>query len=163
MYELTEDLQALLDFGFTPEDEEVFNDTLCGIMGGIGSKSDGYVAVIDHFNADINMIKAEEERLAARRKVIENRVARMKEALKSVLEVMESGGGQAELKTALHTIKLAGNGGKQPIDINKDAVPDNYKRVELVIDTEKIRAALEAGEKLDFAELLPRGRHVSIK
>ena len=163
MYELTEDLQALLDFGFTPEDEEVFNDTLCGIMGGIGSKSNGYVAVIDHFNADINMIKAEEERLAARRKVIENRVARMKEALKSVLEVMESGGGQAELKTALHTIKLAGNGGKQPLEVRKEMVPDNFKKVVLEIDNEKIRKALENGEKLDFAELKPRGRYVEIK
>jgi len=163
LYELTNDLQALLDFGFTEEDEEVFNDTLDGILAGIGDKSDGYVAVMDHFNGNIQMIKAEEARLKARREAIENRVAKMKDRLKDMLETLEQGGGKAELKTAFHTIKLAGNGGKQPIRIDKDNVPDNFKRIVYETDMDKIRTALEAGGKLDFAELLPRGRHISIK
>lgn len=164
LYELTNDLQALLDFGFTEEDEEVFNDTLDGILAGIGDKSDGYVAVLDHFNANISMIKAEEERLKARREVIENRVKAMKEALKRVLEVMEENGTEKpEIKTAFHTIKLAGNGGKQPLKVDEDKVPDSFKKVILETDNDKIRKAIEAGETLDFAELLPRGRHLSIK
>ena len=163
LYELTSDLQALLDFGFTEEDEEVFNDTLDGILAGIGDKSDGYCAVIDHFNTNVAMIKLEENRLKARREAIENRVAKMKDALKTTLEVMEQGGAKAEIKTALHTIKLVGNGGKQPMDINEDKVPDSFKRVVLETDKEKIREALEKGETLDFAELKPRGRHVAIK
>ena len=165
LYELTNDLQALLDFGFTEEDEEVFNDTLDGILAGIGDKSDGYCAVIDHFNTNVAMIKLEEDRLKARREAIENRVKKMKDRLQNALEVMEQGGTKAEIKTALHTIKLAGNGGVQPLNVDKDNVPEEYMKtiIEKKPDNDKIRKALEEGKKLDFAELLPRGRHISIK
>ncbi|MBQ6148939.1 MAG: siphovirus Gp157 family protein [Oscillospiraceae bacterium] len=164
LYELTNDLQALLDFGFTEEDEEVFNDTLDGILAGIGDKADGYCAVIDRFNGNIDMIKAEEERLKVRREIIEKRVQTMKNALKEVLEIMEENGTEKpEIKTALHTIKLAKNGGVQPMEVNEDKVPDNFKKVILETDKNKIRMALEKGEKLDFAELKPRGRHVTIR
>ena len=153
LYELTNDLQALLDFGFTEEDEEVFLDTLDVLMDSIQDKADGYCAVIDRFNGNIDMIKAEEERLKVRREIIEKRVQTMKNALKEVLEI----------KTAFHTIKLAGNGGKQPMEVVEDKVPDSFKRVVLETDKDKIRKALEAGEQLDFAELKPRGRHITIK
>ena len=164
LYELTADLQALMDFGYTEEDQEAFIDTLEGIMGGIQDKADGYCAVIDRFSSNVAMIKMEEERLKARREAIENRVARMKDALKATLEAMEEGGmDKPEIKTAFHTIKLAGNGGKQPMKVENEQVPDNYKRVVLEIDKEKIRKDLEAGKELPFARLEPRGRHVSIK
>lgn len=165
LYELTNDLQALLDFGFTEEDEEVFLDTLDVLMDSIQDKADGYCAVIDRFNGNIDMIKAEEERLKARREAIENRVAKMKDRLKDMLETLEQGGGKAELKTALHTIKLAGNGGVQPMNVKNDEVPEEYMRtiIEKKPDTDKIRKALESGKSLKFAELLPRGRHISIK
>jgi hypothetical protein len=90
LYELTNDLQALLDFGFTEEDEEVFLDTLDVLMDSIQDKADGYCAVIDRFNGNIDMIKAEEERLKVRREIIEKRVQTMKNALKEVLEIVGS-------------------------------------------------------------------------
>ena len=142
----------------------MFLDTLDVLMDSIQDKADGYCAVIDRFNGNIDMIKAEEERLKARREIIEKRVQTMKNALKEVLEIMEENGTEKpEIKTALHTIKLAGNGGKQPMEINEDKVPDSFKRVILETDKEKIREALEKGEQLDFAELKPRGKHISIK
>lgn len=164
LYELTNDLQALLDFGYTDEDEEVFLDTLDVLMDSIQDKADGYCAVIDRFNGNIDMIKAEEDRLKARREIIEKRVQTMKNALKEVLEIMEENGAEKpEIKTAFHTIKLAGNGGKQPMEVVEDKVPDSFKRVVLETDKDKIRKALEAGEQLDFAELKPRGKHITIK
>lgn len=166
LYELTNDLQALLDFGFTEEDEEVFLDTLDVLMDSIQDKADGYCAVIDRFNGNIDMIKAEEERLKVRREIIEKRVQTMKNALKEVLEIMEENGTEKpEIKTAFHTIKLAGNGGVQPMNVKNNEVPEEYMRtiIEKKPDTDKIRKALESGKSLKFAELLPRGRHISIK
>ena len=164
LFELTNDLDALLDLGYSEEDSEAFMDTLNGIMGGIQDKADGYCAVIDRFNGNINMIKAEEERLKVRREIIEKRVQTMKNALKEVLEIMEENGTEKpEIKTAFHTIKLAGNGGKQPMEVVEDKVPDSFKKIVLETDKEKIRKALEAGEQLDFAELKPRGKHITIK
>lgn len=164
LYAQTEEYKELLDFGYTEEDEEAFMGTLETIKEGIAAKSDDYCAVIDRFSSNVQMIKAEEARLEARRKVIERNIDRMKEALKMVLEAMEQGGiDKPEIKTALHTIKLSGNGGKQPMKVIEEKVPDHFKRIVFETDKEKIRRALEGGEKLDFAELLPRDRHVSIK
>ena len=164
LFELTEDLEGLLQYGYDPEMEEAFNDTLEGIMGGIEDKADNYCAVLSHFDANIQMIKDEEARLKARREVIENNVKRMKEALKRTLETMEANGMEKpEIKTALHTIKLAGNGGKQPMKVEEDKVPDNYKVIVYQTDTEKIRKELESGTELSFAHLESRGRHISIK
>ena len=165
LFELTNDLNALLDLGYSEDDSEAFMDTLNGIMGGIEDKADGYCAVISRFNANVDMIKAEEARLAARRKVIENNIQRMKDALQMTLETMEQNGmNKPEIKTGLHTIKLAGNGGKQPLKVIENKVPDNFKKIILETDKDKIRAAIEAGEDVsEFAELLPRGRHVAIR
>lgn len=164
LFELTNDLNALLDLGYSEEDSEAFMDTLNGIMGGIEDKADGYCAVISRFNANVDMIKAEEVRLAARRKVIENNIQRMKDALQMALETMEAGGMEKpQIKTGLHTIKLASNSGKQPLKVIEEKVPDSFKKIILETDKEKIREALEKGEALDFAELLPRGRHISIR
>ena len=164
LYELTEDFQALMDFGFTEEDQEAFNDTLEGIIGGIEKKSDSYCAVINRMDATAKNIKAEEERLKARRTVIENNIQRMKDALKMTLETMEENGiEKPEIKTDLNTIKLVGNGGKQPMKVEEDKVPDNYKIIVYQTDTEKIRKELEDGAVLPFAHLEPRGRHVSIR
>lgn len=165
LYELTDDFKALMDFGYDAETEEAFLDTLDGILGGIQDKADGYCAVISRFNANVDMIKAEEARLKARREVIEHNVQRMKDALQMALETMEAGGMEKpQIKTGLHTIKLAGNGGKQPLKVIEDKVPDSFKKIILETDKEKIRAAIEAGENVsEFAELLPRGRHISIR
>lgn len=164
LYELTDDFKALMDFGYDAETEEAFLDTLDGILGGIQDKADAYCSVLSRFKGNVDMIKAEENRLKARREVIEHNIERMKEALQMALETMEEGGMKPEIKTGLHTIKLAGNGGKQPLKVIEDKVPDSFKKIILETDKEKIRAAIEAGEDVsEFAELLPRGRHVSIR
>ena len=165
LFELTNDLNALLDFGYTEDDSEAFMDTLNSIMSGMEDKADGYCAVISRFDANVSMIKAEEARLKARREVIEHNIQRMKDALQVTLETMEANGMEKPMiKTGLHTIKLAGNGGKQPLKVIEDKVPDNFKKIILETDKDKIRAAIEAGEDVsEFAELLPRGRHVAIR
>ena len=164
LYELTDDFKALMDFGYDAETEEAFLDTLDGILGGIQDKADGYCAVISRFKGNVDMIKAEENRLKARREVIEHNIDRMKDALKRTLEAMEESGiEKPEIKTDLHTIKLAGNGGKQPLKIDEENVPDSYKVVIYQTDSDRIQKELEEGKELPFAHLEPRGRHVSSK
>lgn len=166
LFELTDDFRALMDFGYEPEEEEAFTDTLNMIMESIEDKADGYCAVINRFDFNVQMIKAEEERLKVRKEAIERRIDRMKEALKQTLTVMkENGIEKSEIKTALHTIKLAGNGGKQPMEVNKEKVPKDFTKTTVIVepDNDKIRKALEEGKELDFAELKPRGTHITIK
>lgn len=161
MFVLTDDYRALMELGL--EGDEAFDTTLEAIKGGIIDKADQYCHVIDRIKGNIEVIKVEKNRLSNLQAVLENNVTRMKEVLRYVLESMEAAGEEPKIKTPLHTIKFHGNGGKQPIDVKKEIVPDNYKKVVLEIDNEKIRKALENGEKLPFAELKPRGRYVEIK
>ena len=72
-----------------------------------------------------------------------------KDRLKQTLEAMEESGiEKPQIKTDLRTIKLAGNGGVQPLKVIEEKVPDSYKQVILKTDNEKIRKALESGEDM---------------
>lgn len=158
LFTLTNEYTALMDFGYTEDDYETFCQTLEPIITAIDEKADGYCAVISRFNGQAEMIKAEIERLTARKQAIENAVKRMKDALLSSMQTTQ----RSEIKTDLHTIKIAKNGGKQPMEITGE-VPDSYNRMTIEPDKDKIRAALESGEKLDFAVLKERGQHLNIK
>ena len=175
LFELTDDFRRLIDMGYpeiTDKDSEediqakeneiaLFDETLNMIMECIGDKADSYCYAMSMMRGRCDILKAEIARLTAMKKALENGEKKMQERLKQALEIMEDSGVKPEIKTDLRTIKLAGNGGKQPMKVIEEKVPDSYKRMILETDNEKIRTALEKGEELDFAELLPRGRHLT--
>lgn len=177
LFELTDDFRRLIDMGY-PEidytkdsDEEiadkkseieVFEDTLNMILESIGDKADSYCYAMAMMHGRSDILKREIDRLSAMKNTLENAEKRMKDRLQQTLEAMEESGiEKPQIKTDFRTIKLAGNGGKQPMKVDEEKVPDSYKQVILKTDNDKIRKALESGEKLDFAELLPRGRHLT--
>ena len=86
--------------------------------------------------------------------------------------------GKNEISAGELTIKLVNNGGVKPLkysdgnvsDIPQDKVdiqniPKEYRKtvVTETIDTDKIRKALDKGDKLDFVQYGSRGVHVRIK
>lgn len=176
LFELTDDFKRLIDMGYpeiTDKDSEeekaeksgeieLFEDTLNMIMECIGDKADSYCYAMAMMRGRSDILKKEINRLSTMKDAIDNAENRMKDRLKQTLEAMEESGiEKPQIKTDLRTIKLAGNGGVQPLKVIEEKVPDSYKQVILKTDNEKIRKALESGEKLDFAELLPRGRHLT--
>ncbi len=62
--------------------------------------------------------------------------------------------------------KLVGNGGLCPVwvdeEIPPESLPVQYTSIRYVIDKDKIRKALEAGEDMQHAKLLPRGMRLKI-
>lgn len=176
LFELTDDFKRLIDMGYpeiTDKDSEeekaeksgeieVFEDTLNMIMESIGDKADFYCYAMAMMRGRSDILKREIGRLTAMKKAIDNAESRMKERLQQTLEVMEESGiEKPEIKTDLRTIKLVNNGGKQPMKVEEEKVPDKYKLIIYQTDTERIRAELESGAKLDFAHLEPRGRHLT--
>lgn len=160
IYELTADYLKLMELGDSddPEDQQAFLDTLEGLTGEIEMKADSYAAVITSFKNQAAAIDAEIKRLKQRKAAVDNSIDRMKDRIKEAMEAM----GKAEIKTDLHTFKIQKNGGKQPMEITGD-VPDEFQRIVYEPDNDKIRAELEAGKTLPFAELLPRGTQLRIK
>lgn len=178
MFDLTEDFRGLVSMGY-PEidyskdsDEEIankqseieaFEDTLNTIMACIADKADAYCYCLNTIQDRSNRLKAEINRLETWKKSLDNAEKRMKDALKYTLETMRAEGiEKPEIITPLHRITLQKNGGTQKMEITGE-VPDNYKRVVYEDDKEKIKAALQKGENLGFARLLPRGEHVAFK
>lgn len=161
LYELTTQYQALLDLGDSddPEDQEAFRNTLEGLDYELDLKADDYAAVLMQLDGKAAIIDKEIERLSAIKTAITNNTNRMKQMLQWSMEQT----GRTEIKTPLHTFKIQKNGGRAPLVVNEEEVPDSYKRVIVEIDRNKIREALEAGEELPFASIGERGSHLRIK
>ena len=106
MRSLTGEWLTLYDMLSDPDaDEQAIADTLEGIEGEIEIKADNYAAFIADLKADVEKIKAEENRLAGRRKTIENRV----EKLKANLELMMRATGKLKFKTLLYSFGIQKN------------------------------------------------------
>ena len=149
----------LAKFAETPEEEELFRDTLEAVLGSIDKKADDYCYVLSEIEGNADTVAKEINRL----KVIEDRLLatrdRMKKALKDSMEAT----GRKEIQTDLHKIKIVNNGGLQPLIIpNEGDVPDSYRKIITQPDKDKIRAALKEGKELGFASLGERGTRLKI-
>ena len=162
LYDLTQDYRNLLDLAGSMDEDEIqtFNDTLEAVLGEIEVKADGYAVVLAEIEGRINTVNREIGRLEAIESALSNTRRRMIDRLKTAMEDI----GKKEIKTDLHRFKIVGNGGKQPLDIDEDCVPEEYTKTEVKVtpDKDKIRAALESGEVLPFASLGERGTHLKI-
>lgn len=101
--------------------------------------------------ADVEAIKAEEARLAARRKAIENRSARVKALL---LPAVEALGGK--VKGVRFTASIRNVEAIDVIDLAE--IPAEFKREKITIDPDKIaiKRAIKAGEEIPGAILVSR-------
>lgn len=142
----------------TDEDEQVFLDTLEGLQGELEIKASGYVHVMKQLEMEEDECDKVIEAFKAKKAVRSNARKRMKEALINAMDVA----GLNELPAGEYTLKIAKNGGLQPLKIDGD-IPDNFMKVQLVPDNDKIRKTLNDGEELPFAHLEERGRHLNIK
>ena len=158
LYELTGEFHALYELATSEEDQQAFLDTLECLKGELEAKSAGYVQVIKQLNMEADECDKVIEAFKAKKATRENNVKRMKEAL---LNAMDAAGIDT-LTAGEYTLKIANNGGLQPLKIDGD-VPDSFTKIIVQPDNDLIRKALKEGQELDFAHLEPRGRHINIK
>ena len=159
LFELTDEFQWLHEMAADPEvDPDVFSDTLEALTGELEVKGRGYVSVIKQLEMEAKQAKEISQQFADKQKVRENHIKQMKEALLFAMTKI----GIDQIEAGEWTIKVQKNGGLQPMVIDGE-VPENFKRITIDDDKEKIRKALESGEELDFAHLEERGKHISIK
>lgn len=159
LYQLTNDYETVLNMLYDEDaDEEMILDTLEAIEGEIEDKANNYAKIIKELEAKQNARKEEAKRLTESAKVFENRV----KALKSNLFNSMKATGKTKFATDLFSFNIAKNGGKQTLTIDGE-VPEEYTKTITENDTDKIRQALEKGEKLTFAHFEPRGESLRIK
>ena len=136
-------LQQMIEDG-----QEGLEDTLDSITDAVEEKLEAYAMVIKNIESDVEGIKSEEKRLAERRKVMENGVVRMKQAIAETLQ----NSGQDKVKTEKFTFSWR-KSSKVEIS-NIDSLPQQYVKVERTISRSELAKALKAGEQIEGAQLI---------
>ena len=143
LYEFAQDYLYLLEMS-EELDEEVLIDTIEAIMDSLEDKAENIAKVIRTFEAEAKIIKTEEERLAAKRKTVENKITYLKKYLFDALEMT----GINKIKRPLFTISIQNNSPSVDV-INPDLIPlDLWNRPDPVLDKRKILSLLKAGDDI---------------
>jgi hypothetical protein len=163
LYDLRMDYQILLEQLYDSEvPEDILLDTLDSIEAVIEEKADSYAKILRQFDADIENIKAEENRLKQRRISLEGR----KDFLKSNLFTAMKAVGLTKIKTPLFTVNIQKNGGKRALvlDVPVEELPDCFRKIEYKADTEALRQWLDGAEdNCPFCHLEEQGESLRIR
>lgn len=163
LYDLTNDFLKLQTMMEDPEaDPQAIADTMEALDYAIEEKADGYAKVIKNLEASVVAIKTEQERLTARRNLLEGNVKRLKENLQESMIAT----GKRKFKTDLFNFTIQKNGGKAPVIMDiKDTseLPDDLVRITEAPDLDAIRALIEKEGSCKWAHLGERSESLRIK
>jgi len=110
------------------------------VNGEIAEKLEGYAMVVKNLESDIAGLKAEEKRLADRRKSLENGVKRMKEAMQDTLLLT----GEKRVKTSKFTISLRKS---TSVEVeNEDLIPEEFVKITKTISKSELAKRLKEAE-----------------
>lgn len=147
LYELTNQYKVLQQF-IEDNDAEGFELALSQIEGEVAEKLESYAMVIKNIQSDIDGLKAENERLSARKKAMETNLDKIKKAMSEALLTVEGN----RLKTDKFTFSFRKSTKVEVSDI--DSIPMQYVKVERTISRSALAKALKAGEHIEGAKLV---------
>lgn len=165
LYDIIGDLLLLQDMLEDSVDDQVLIDTLEGVQGEYEVKLESYCKVIKNLEADMEALKNEAKRLTDKRKLLENNIDRLKKAMFDSMKAT----GTAKVKGQLFNVSIQKNGGKIPVNYDKDDkhitdhLPDNLVIVTETPALDAIRELLEAGKVVEGFTLGERGESLRIK
>ena len=158
LFDITAEFQQLYELATDPDcDEELFQGTLEALTGELEVKASGYTNVIKQLEMEAKQADEISKMFADKKKVRENHIKRMKEALKYAMETA----GLEKIAADPFTIKIQKNGGLQPLKITGD-IPPEMMRVIYEPDNDRIREFLAENEA-EWGHLEERGTHIVIK
>lgn len=132
--------------------EEAFAEALERFSGELSDKLDGYAMVIKNTQSDVDGIKAEEKRLAERRKQMEKNIERMQQAMAMALETVEADkDGKKRVKTEKFTFSFRSS---STVDVDESKISRYYMKPKYEVDKKAIGAILKKGGKVPGARLV---------
>lgn len=138
LYELSETMYELLNLMQSGEiDDETYQDTIesLDLQNDFENKVGNYVHVIKELEANNEVLRNEEKRLAKRRRSQEKNIVRMKETLLDTMKLVE----EERIDTGTHKVSTRKGPVKLKI-VNEDFIPKKFYK--------------EQAPKLDRRELL---------
>lgn len=158
LYELTEMYKNIWDL---VEDDEVDLETLESALGqvedNIELKVENMAKLVKGIDGNIDMLKAEEKRLAEKRRVLENKQKNIKSYLENQLRVMEID----KVKTPLFTVSLQKNPPSVEI-LDENKIPEQFKKVTYTVVKKDILEALKNGQVIEGATI-KQGKSLRIR
>lgn len=124
------------------EGAEDLQDTLESIEGALEEKLESYAMVIRNIESDVEGLKAEEKRLAERRKTMESGIKRMKENMQNAM----SSTGEKKIKGEKFTFTVQKNPPSLNI-VDDKVIPDEFITIETVRNIDKKALLAKAKEQ----------------
>jgi transcriptional regulator of heat shock response len=148
LYELSQNYVQLLELADSL-DQETFQDTLSSLEEAIEDKAENMAKLIKCLDSDCKAIKEEEQRLADRRKALENKISSIKEYLQNQMEVA----GLNKVKRPTITISIQANPPSVEV-MDESLIPSTYMVPQpSKIDKRAILTALKEGEFIPGASI----------
>ncbi len=160
LYDITKNMQGIEQMLADGVEPEQLQDALGDINEVFQEKAEHILYLMQNMASDVESYKAEESRLAKRRKVAENQMSSIKEYL--IMNMINSG----ITKLDNGVIKASITKPRAMLLITADdRVPAEYKKVSVssVIDKKQLLAALKDGEEIDGCEIGQSKTGLSIK
>jgi len=153
LYKITEqmkEVQSMVDEG-VPLDQ--LEDTMKLIEMDFKEKAESILFVLANIKSEIEACKAEETRLADRRKSKEKQAEKLKEYLLYNMQELKSG----KIDNGVMTANIR-KGAPVLVITNEEAIPNEYKKIAVTSSTDKkglLKALkeLEEGETIEGAEV----------
>lgn len=166
LYAITDDLLAL-DALLTESAGEITPEIdawMAEYAAQLASKTDAVGFYVRDLEAHEAALTDEIARLQQKKAACAAKQARVKEWVKYNMTRL----GVRELRGSIYAFAIQKNGGKQPIayaTTDPAAFAERFRDVvtTVQINRDAVRAALEAGESVDGATLLPRGESVRLR
>lgn len=153
LYEIAEAYSALAG----AEDLEEQKKYLEMLEGEFEQKAENITYILKDYETDIQILRDEEKRLAAKRKSIEARRDRLKDYLYSNMKHT----GLKKLKAGTFDLRIQKNP-KAVVIYDESKLTGDFIKIKKEIDKQKIKQAIEAGELVEGAELV-QGEGLRIK
>lgn len=165
LYDLTGDYAKFAEYmeqvELEPEMQEALEDALNNLGEDIEIKLENYAKIIKNFESDIAGLKVEEERLAKKRKAMENSIKNIKQRMTEAMIRT----GKVDIKGELFKFKVQANPPAVVMDVNYiEDVPEKYLIAQdPKIDKKKLAEDLKAGVELEGVAHLEASASVRIR
>jgi hypothetical protein len=143
LYELSSQYNQIFYTMTEESDFEQLEETLSGIEEEFEVKAENIAKLIKSLDGDAKAYKEEVDRLASRKKAIENHQDRLKAYLESNMVAL----GKDKIKGNVFTIAMQNNPPKAIVDI-EELIPEQYKSYELHIAKKEILDDLKQGKEV---------------
>ncbi len=163
LYSIDAELAALVA---TADESGELNDDLARAIEACAidrtAKLASLASIIRESELEAVAVQAELDRLEAKHKSLKGRAEYFKNCV--VYPSMKAAG-ETKAKAGMFNFSIQNNGGLAPMAVHVEAekLPAWAQSVKIEMNKAEIRKRLEAGEVLDFAELLERGEHLRIR